>query len=78
MLLSSSFEAIADRLDKQISTICEEQGNRYVRSCGWTYADWVDHPSLHVHHLNNTLLDKSHVKGNYKVCNPFYQKLKNL
>jgi hypothetical protein len=77
-VIEFKFEAIADRLDKQISTICEEQGNRYVRSCGWTYADWIDHPSLIVHHMNDTLLDKSHVKGNYKVCNPFYQKLKNL
>ena len=35
------FESIAERLNDQIVRICEEQGNRYVRSCSWTYSNWI-------------------------------------
>ncbi|AIX14867.1 hypothetical protein Syn7803C102_36 [Synechococcus phage ACG-2014d] len=77
-VIEFEFEAIADRLDQQVTRICEEQGNRYVRSCSWSYADYITHKSLKVHHLNRQLLDATHVKGQYKVCNPFYEHLKNL
>ena len=50
------FDAIADRLDEQIIRVCEREGNRYVRSCSWTYSNWIDNPDLVVHYINNCLL----------------------
>ena len=47
-----TFDCIADRLDEQITRICEEQGNRYVRSCTWSYSNWIDYPMLRVHYIN--------------------------
>lgn len=70
-----TIDAVAHKLDSQIRKKCEEGGNQYVRSASWTYTDWIDHPSLTVHYINKDLIGKSHVKGQYKICHPFYQKL---
>ena len=73
-----TFDTIADRLDEQITRICEEQGNRYVRSCSWTYSNWIDYPMLGVHYLNKELLKEHYQYGEGVVVGPFYKKLMNL
>ena len=72
------FESIADRLDEQIIRVCEREGNRYVRSCSWTYANWIDYPMLGVHYLNKELLKEHYQYGEGVVVGPFYKKLMNL
>ena len=73
-----TFDCIADRLDEQIVRISEEQGNRYVRSCSWTYSNWIDHPDLIVHYINKDLLKEHAHYGEGVVVGPFYKKLMNL
>ena len=72
------FEAIAARLDEQIIRICEREGNRYVRSCSWTYSNWIDNPDLVVHYINKDLLKEHAHYGEGVVVGPFYKKLMNL
>jgi hypothetical protein len=72
------FEAIAARLDEQIVRICEGEGNRYVRSCSWTYNNWIDNPDLVVHYINKDLLKEHYQYGEGVVVGPFYKKLMNL
>ena len=72
------FEAIAARLDEQIIRICEREGNRYVRSCSWTYSNWIDNPDLIVHYINKDLLKEHAHYGEGVVVGPFYKKLMNL
>ena len=73
-----TFDTIADRLDEQITRICEEQRNRYVRSCSWTYSNWIDYPMLKVHYINKDLLKEHAHYGEGVVVGPFYKKLMNL
>ena len=70
-----TFDTIADRLNEQIVRICEEQGNRYVRSCSWTYRNWIDYPMLKVHYINKDLLEEHYQYGEGVVVGPFYKKL---
>ena len=70
-----TFDCIADRLDEQITRICEEQGNRYVRSCTWSYSNWIDYPMLRVHYINKELLTEHYQYGEGVVVGPFYKKL---
>ena len=77
-IVEFTIDAVAHKLDSQIRKKCEEGSNQYVRSASWTYTDWIDHPSLTVHYINKDLIGKSHVKGQYKICHPFYQKLIKL
>jgi len=72
------FESIADRLDEQIIRVCEREGNRYVRSCSWSYSNWVDNPDLIVHYINKDLLQEHYQYGEGVVVGPFYKKLMNL
>ena len=72
------YSAIKDRLDEQVTRICEEEGNRYVRSASWTYKHWIDCPELKVHYINKNLIREGHVKGNQKVVGPLYEKLLKL
>jgi len=72
------FDSISDRLDQQIVRICEEQGNRYVRSCSWTYAQWIDDPDLIVHYINKDLLKEHAHYGEGVVVGPLYKKLMKL
>ena len=72
------FEAIAARLDEQIIRICEREGNRYVRSCSWTYSNWIDNPDLIVHYINKDLLKEHAHYGEGVVVGPFYKKLMSL
>ena len=69
------FESIADRLDEQIIRVCESEGNRYVRSCSWTYSNWIDNPDLIVHYINKDLLQEHYQYGEGVVVGPFYKKL---
>jgi len=69
------FEAIANRLNEQIIRVCEGEGNRYVRSCSWTYANWIDNPDLVVHYINKDLLKEYYQYGEGVVVGPFYKKL---
>ena len=69
------FEAIANRLNEQIIRVCEGEGNRYVRSCSWTYANWIDNPDLVVHYINKDLLKEHYQYGEGVVVGPFYKKL---
>jgi hypothetical protein len=69
------FEAIANRLNEQIIRVCESEGNRYVRSCSWTYANWIDNPDLVVHYINKDLLKEHYQYGEGVVVGPFYKKL---
>lgn len=69
------FESIAQRLNDQILRICEEQGNRYVRSCSWSYANWIDDPDLVVHYINKDLLKEHYQYGEGVVVGPLYKKL---
>ncbi len=69
------FDAIATRLDEQITRICEGEGNRYVRSCAWTYANWIDNADLIVHYINKDLLKEHYQYGEGVVVGPFYKKL---
>jgi len=73
-----TFDTIADRLDEQITRICEEQGNRYVRSCTWSYKHWIDYPMLRVHYINKELLKEHYQYGESVVVGPFYKKLMAL
>ena len=73
-----TFDCIADRLDEQITRICEEQGNRYVRSCTWSYSNWIDYPMLRVHYINKELLKEHYQYGEGVVVGPFYKKLMAL
>ena len=72
------FDAIASRLDEQIVRVCEREGNRYVRSCSWTYSNWIDNPDLIVHYINKDLLKEHAHYGEGVVVGPFYKKLMNL
>ena len=72
------FESIASRLNDQIVRICEEQRNRYVRSCSWTYSNWIDNPDLVVHYINKDLLKEHAHYGEGVVVGPFYKKLMSL
>ena len=72
------FESIANRLDEQIVRVCEREGNRYVRSCSWTYSNWIDNPDLIVHYINKDLLKEHAHYGEGVVVGPFYKKLMNL
>ena len=72
------FDAIANRLDEQIVRVCEREGNRYVRSCSWTYSNWIDNPDLIVHYINKDLLKEHAHYGEGVVVGPFYKKLMNL
>ena len=72
------FECIANRLDEQIIRVCEREGNRYVRSCSWTYSNWIDNPDLIVHYINKDLLKEHYQYGEGVVVGPFYKKLMNL
>ena len=72
------FECIADRLDEQIIRVCESEGNRYVRSCSWTYSNWIDNPDLIVHYINKDLLKEHYQYGEGVVVGPLYKKLINL
>ena len=72
------FESIASRLNDQIVRICEEQRNRYVRSCSWTYSNWIDNPDLVVHYINKDLLKEHYQYGEGVVVGPLYKKLINL
>ena len=72
------FESIANRLDEQIVRVCEREGNRYVRSCSWTYANWIDNPDLIVHYINKDLLKEQYQYGEGLVVGPFYKKLMQL
>ena len=72
------FDAIADRLDEQIIRVCEGEGNRYVRSCSWTYSNWIDNPDLIVHYINKDLLKEQYQYGEGLVVGPFYKKLMQL
>ena len=72
------FESIANRLDEQIVRVCEREGNRYVRSCAWTYSNWIDNPDLVVHYINKDLLQEHYQYGEGVVVAPFYKKLMNL
>ena len=69
------FEAIANRLNEQIIRVCEGEGNRYVRSCSWTYSNWIDNPDLVVHYINKDLLKEHYQYGEGVVVGPFYKKL---
>ena len=71
-------EAIAARLDEQIIRVCEREGNRYVRSCSWTYSNWIDNPDLIVHYINKDLLKEHAHYGEGVVVGPFYKKLMSL
>ena len=72
------FDAIASRLDEQIVRVCEREGNRYVRSCSWTYSNWIDNPDLIVHYINKDLLKEHAHYGEGVVVGPFYKKLMSL
>ena len=72
------FESIANRLNDQIIRVCEEQGNRYVRSCSWTYSNWIDNPDLIVHYINQDLLKEHYQYGEGVVVGPLYKKLVSL
>ena len=72
------FESIANRLDEQIIRVCEREGNRYVRSCSWTYSNWIDNPDLVVHYINKDLLKEHYQYGEGVVVGPLYKKLMNL
>ena len=72
------FESIANRLNDQIVRICEEQGNRYVRSCSWTYSNWIDNPDLIVHYINKDLLKEHSHYSEGVVVGPLYKKLMSL
>ena len=72
------FESIADRLDEQIIRVCEREGNRYVRSCSWTYNNWIDNPDLIVHYINKDLLKEHAHYGEGVVVGPLYKKLMSL
>ena len=72
------FESIANRLDEQIIRVCESEGNRYVRSCSWTYSNWIDNPDLIVHYINKDLLKEHAHYGEGVVVGPFYKKLMSL
>ncbi len=72
------FESIANRLDEQIVRVCEREGNRYVRSCSWTYSNWIDNPDLVVHYINKDLLKEHYQYGEGVVVCPFYKKLMSL
>jgi hypothetical protein len=69
------FDAIAIRLDEQITRICESEGNRYVRSCSWSYANWIDNADLIVHYINKDLMKEHYQYGEGVVVGPFYKKL---
>ena len=72
------FDAIADRLDEQIIRVCEREGNRYVRSCSWTYSNWIDNPDLVIHYINKDLLKEHYQYGEGVVVGPLYKKLMSL
>ena len=72
------FEAIANRLNEQIIRVCESEGNRYVRSCSWTYSNWIDNPDLVVHYINQDLLKEHYQYGEGVVVGPLYKKLMSL
>ncbi len=73
-VLEYNISAIADKLDEQIKKKCEDQGNDYVRSAGWTYSSFINHDSLKVHYI-----DKNLIEENPKcMCKPFKNKLLQL
>jgi len=73
-----TFDTIAARLNDQIVRVCEREGNRYVRSCSWTYSNWIDNPDLIVHYINKDLLKEHAHYSEGVVVGPFYKKLMSL
>jgi len=67
-IVEFNFSAISDILNDQIIEKCEKEKNRYVRTASWSYKNWIDHPSLKIHHLNLNLL-KSGKYVNKKLLN---------
>ena len=72
------FKQIADKLDKQVTDICENKGQRYVRSCAWTYEQWYNDPNLIVHYLDKDYIHEHHVKGHFKIRTKLYEKLMSM
>jgi len=77
-VIEFNIDSVSAKLDEQIYNKCEKGGNQYVRSASWSYKDWIDSSSKTVHYINEELIKSMHVKGAYKVCDPFYQKLMAL
>ncbi len=72
------FKRIADKLDKQVKELCEDKGQRYVRSCSWTYEQWIDDPDLIVHYLDKDFIREHHVTKHYKMVNKMFEKLMSM
>ena len=57
-IIEFSIHALENRLDRQIYEKCEsKKNNDYVRSAVWSYKDWMNHPSLKLHYINNDLIN---------------------
>lgn len=58
-VLEFDFDAIAEKLERQIIEKCEVHGNDYVRTASWYYTDWINHPSLKIHYIDFDLIDST-------------------
>lgn len=58
-VLEYSFDAIKDKLDKQIREKCEEKGHPYVRSASWAYDSYINHDSLKFHYIDSELIQSN-------------------
>jgi hypothetical protein len=47
------------KLEEQIRLECEAKGQRYVRSCHWTYKEWIHHPSTKIHYIDWNLINSN-------------------
>lgn len=77
-VLEYRFKTIAPVLDKQITKKCEHDGQKYVRSCSWTYKDYIDDPNLIVHYIDKELIEGNQAPKQFKIVTPFYKKLMAL
>lgn len=58
-VLEYSFDAIKEKLDKQIREKCEVNGHPYVRSASWAYDSYINHDSLEFHYLDSKLIQSN-------------------
>lgn len=64
-----------NKLKEKLNKICVIEKNRYCRSCGWSYTDWIDYENLKIHFLDKSFLVRSTLNGTRIIPNKFLGKL---
>lgn len=66
---------IYNKLKEKLYKSCIIENNRYCRSCGWSYIDWINYKNLKVHFLDKSFLVRSTLNGKKIIPYNFLGKL---